>query len=109
LFGAGPVSGGYGLSGGLVVIAVLKIAWPRGTGLWESHGPGDHWGLSLSASSGNTTPQNSHDVLGWWLVPIGLVLGTALLYGTYRFGAWAMRLLWPRKLQYAAGEQRAES
>lgn len=97
---------GYCLGGGLVVLGVLKIVWPQGTGLWESHGPGDSWGLSFSSGSGNTPPPNSHDVLGWWLVPLGLVLGTALFYATYRFGAWMMRMLWrPRRWRYVPNEQ----
>lgn len=100
---------GYCIGGGLVVLAVMKIVWPHGTGLWESRGPGADWGLSFSGGSG-TAPPNSHDLLGWWLVPIGFVVGTGLFYATYRFGAWVIRMLRrPRRLRYAANEQQVES
>ncbi len=110
---------GYCLGGGLVVFGVMKIVWPHGTGLWASHSPGCTWGesgrgckygLSLSSSDGNTPPHNSHDVLGWWLVPLGLVLGTVLLYASYRFWGWVMRMQRQRNIRRgAASEQQAES
>jgi hypothetical protein len=102
---------GYCLGGGLVLLAVAKILWPRGTGIWESHNPDGTWSLGFSSSSGNTPPNNApHDVLGWWLVPLGLLLGTALFYATYRFGSWAARFIRHHgALRYARTEQHFES
>lgn len=83
---------GYTLGGALVIVAGLKIIWPHGTGLWENHYPDGTWSLNLSSSSGNTPA--GHDILGWWLLPIGLILGTALFYLTFRFGSWCLRRFW---------------
>ncbi len=92
---------GYSLGGGLVVIAVLKLIWPRNTGLWMEFYP-DHSPKSANMGFGsgyNLQPHPGHDVLGWWLVPIGLLLGGGLLFLTFRFGTWSIRRFWrPRAL-----------
>ncbi len=64
--------------------------------------------LGLSGGSGNTPPPNQHDILGWWLLPIGLILGPALIYATYRLGKWCWKKMWrPKKWQQVAGEPQA--
>lgn len=92
---------GYSLGSGLVVIAILKLIWPRNTGLWVEYYP-DHTPKSanMGFGSGNDLqPHPGHDVLGWWLVPIGLVVGGGLLFLTFRFGTWCIRRFWrPRAL-----------
>ena len=91
---------GYALGGGLVVFAGLKVIWPRQTGLWRTSYPDGTWGLSFSFSSGNAPA--GHELLGWWSLPICLVLGTGLLFLTFRFGSWSLRKFWrPRALQAA--------
>jgi hypothetical protein len=102
---------GYSLGGVLVIAGIAKAMWPRGTGLWETHNSDGTWGLGLSGGSGNTPPSgNAHDILGWWLYPIGFILGPAIIYGTYRLGRWTARKLWPaRKRSYAATEPQTES
>jgi hypothetical protein len=104
------VSGlGYFVGGVLVVIGIAKLMWPHGTGLWENHNPDGTWGFGLSGGSGNTPPANSHDLLGWWLLPIGLILGPALIYATFRLGKWSVKKMWrPKKWQQVAGEPQAE-
>lgn len=93
---------GYSLGGGLVIIAVLKLIWPRATGFWMEFYPD---GSPKSASGGfgsgyATQPPPGRELLGWWLVPIGLVLGAALLFVTFRFGTWSIRKFWrPRVWQ----------
>jgi hypothetical protein len=103
------VSGlGYFVGGLLIVIGIAKLLWPRGTGLWENHNPDGTWGLGLSGGSGNVPPANSHDLLGWWLLPIGLILGPAVIYATYRLGRWSVKKMWrPRKWEQVAGEPQA--
>jgi len=82
---------GYSLGGFLFLLAVLKIVWPHGTGLWEDHHPDGTWSLGLG--SGNQ-PGQGHDLLGWWLLPIGFILGAGLLFLTFRFGTWSIRKFW---------------
>ena len=83
---------GYALGGALVVFAMLKAAFPRATGLWKTVSPDGTWGLNLSFSSG--TPPPGQELLGWWVLPIGLLLGTGLLLLTFRFGTWSIRKFW---------------
>jgi hypothetical protein len=103
---------GYFVGGVLVTAGVVKVMWPRGTGLWETmNSDGTVLSFGLSGGSGNTPPSNTaHDVLGWWLLPIGFILGPAIIYGTYWLGKWTARRLWPtrRKLNYAAAEPQTE-
>jgi hypothetical protein len=56
-------------------------------------------GSPKSASGGfgsgyASQPPLGREVLGWWLVPIGLVLGGALLFLSFRFGTWSIRKFW---------------
>jgi hypothetical protein len=81
---------GYCTGGFLVIIAVLKAIWPRGTGLWETK-TDTNWGLGLGFGN---QPGQGHDLLGWWLLPVGLILGSGLLILTFRFGTWSIRTFW---------------
>jgi len=93
---------GYAVGGALVIFAALKAAFPRATGLWKNVQPDRSWGLSLSFSNG--TPPPGQEILGWWVLPIGLLLGTALLLLTFRFGTWMIRKFWrPRALPQPDG------
>jgi hypothetical protein len=40
-----------------------------------------------------TPPEGFHELLGWWIVPIGIVLGAGLYLLTIRFGRWGIRHL----------------
>jgi hypothetical protein len=87
---------GYSVGGGLVIVAALKMIWPRATGLWMEFYPD---GSPKSASGGFgsgyiSQPPPGREIFGWWLVPIGLVLGGALLFLTFRFGTWSIRKFW---------------
>lgn len=84
---------GYTLGGALVLSAALKIIWPRATGLWKTSYTDGSWGLGFSSSSG-APPANSTDLLGWWVIPIGLIVGGGLLLLTFRFGTWSIRKFW---------------
>jgi len=102
---------GYGLGGLLVIAGIAKVMWPHGTGLWETKGPGDTWGLGLSGGSGNTPPSaNAHDILGWWLLPLGFIVGPAIIFFTWRLGKWSVRKLFRRRrINYAAAEPQTEA
>jgi Protein of unknown function (DUF1700) len=78
---------GYFFGVFLVLWAVLKIVHPRTAGLWVSRdGTGD-----LTASIGlgfGNVPLGARDVLDWWIVPLGLLVGVGLVILTTRFAAW---------------------
>jgi len=82
---------GYFLGLALVLSAVMKPIHPQSAGLWsfrDSRG-----GLELSLRLGfGSPPAGGHEVLGWWIVPIGWVVGWGLVVLTTRFAIWCARL-----------------
>jgi hypothetical protein len=82
---------GYFLGVVFILVAVLKPFHPETAGLWVSRDAiGD---LSFSLHMGfSYAPVASREVLGWWIVPIGLLLGCLLVILTTRFGLWCARV-----------------
>lgn len=87
---------GYSLGGWLFMMGLLKVFNPHGTGVygtWTDHDSSFHWG----SGSG---PNGPDELLGLWLIPIGLIVGGGLLLLTFRFGNWSVRRFWrPRRWQ----------
>lgn len=82
---------GYFFGFVFVTVAVLKPFHPATAGLWSlSDRPGDTE-LSLRMGFG-TIPVSGHEVLGWWIVPLGLVVGCGLGIVTTRFALWCVRM-----------------
>jgi len=79
---------GYCLGGGLFILGALKLISPHKTGVY---GVFTENNASLSFQSGG---QTGHDLLGWWLVPIGLIVGGGLLFLSFRFDIWSIRKFW---------------
>jgi hypothetical protein len=79
---------GYGLGIGLLITAVLKPFLPKNDGLWYEQRP---TGATMSLSV--TTNPTGHELLGWWIIPLGLVLGALVLWCTWRYGLWSVRRL----------------
>jgi hypothetical protein len=79
---------GYCLGGILFILGILKLTNPHKTGVY---GVFNEHNSSLSFQSGGPT---GHDLLGWWLIPIGLIVGGGLLFLTFRFGQWSIRKFW---------------
>ncbi len=81
---------GYFLGVALILCALLKPLHPQNAGLWTySDGAG---GVTTSLRLGfASAPAGGRDVLGWWIVPIGLALGCALVMLTTRFALWCVR------------------
>jgi hypothetical protein len=79
---------GYFSSAALVAAALLKPIHPSTAGLWVL--PGPDYEISLRMGFG-TVPVGGKELLGWWLVPIGLLLGLGLFLITARFGLWSIR------------------
>ncbi len=88
---------GYFLAGAFALCALLKPIHPRTAGLWALSDATD---LSLSLRLGfGPAPAHGRELLGWWIIPIGLVLGIGVVFLTFNFGLWSIRKLWrPRRL-----------
>jgi uncharacterized membrane protein len=71
---------GYLMGGAFLLLALLKPFFPNYTGLWV--GPGE-FAFSFRLGATMTNPASPvHEVLGWWLIPVCLVLGSLSLAGT---------------------------
>ncbi len=79
---------GYSLALGLLIGGVGKVIAPHDVGAWLYSG-----GFSIGT---NSNPA-ARDVLGYWLIPVGLTLGTALTVGTTRLLRWTLRFAKIRK------------
>jgi hypothetical protein len=82
---------GYFLGLALVLCALLKPVHPQRAGLWSFRDSSGELHLSLRLGFGSA-PVGGHDVLGWWIVPVGLVMGFRLVTLTTHFAAWCVRL-----------------
>jgi len=80
---------GFGLGRGFFILGVLKVINYHGTGLWGQF-TDTNWSLGFQ-SGGNGA---GHELLGWWLLPLGLLGGPALFFLTARFGLWSLRKFW---------------
>jgi uncharacterized membrane protein len=83
---------GYFVALALVACALLKPIHPLTAGLWRIPDEADSYSISLRLGFGSVPP-GSKDLLGWWIVPIGLLFGFGLFFLTARFGLWSIRRL----------------
>lgn len=74
---------GYFFGFAFIVSAVLKPLHPYTAGLWRL--PDGEFSLRMGFGM---VPPASRDVLGWWIVPVGLAAGCGLLTLTTRFALW---------------------
>jgi Protein of unknown function (DUF1700) len=81
---------GYLLGVSFILCAMLKPVHPQTAGLWILSGSTDDFLLSLRLGFGSAPP-GGREVLGWWIVPIGLVVGFGLVMLTTRFGLRCVR------------------
>lgn len=73
---------GYGIALGFLVGGFGKMIAPHEIGAWWSPG---------SFSIGTTNDPAAHDMLGWWLVPVGLMVGSVALVATTLALRWSFR------------------
>jgi uncharacterized membrane protein len=73
---------GYGLALGWIVGAFGKMIAPDKFGAWVS---------PMSFSIGTNDNPSAHELLGIWLIPVGLVLGTLFTIGTTWLLRWSMK------------------
>jgi uncharacterized membrane protein len=74
---------GYATAAALILSGLLKIFMPGQIGAWV----GPHTIFDIGV---NSDPA-ARDVLGWWLIPVGLVGGTAFFFATTRALRWTLR------------------
>ena len=68
---------GYAMGFGFLLLALMKPFFPANTGLWV--GP-DQFNFSFRMGATMTNPASPvHEVLGWWLIPVCLVIGSLSL------------------------------
>jgi hypothetical protein len=70
---------GYLSSLFLILVALIKPFKPEQTAVWVS----EH-GNSIVIGAISEAPAGAQDILGWWIVPVALGLGTFLAYLTNR-------------------------
>jgi uncharacterized membrane protein len=91
---------GYFFGAVFILVALAKLFHPRTAGLWIfPNGAGDS-NLSFRLGFGSV-PASARDVLGWWIVPIGWMVGCGLVMLTTYTAVWFVRqyrksLLLPR-------------
>jgi hypothetical protein len=81
---------GYFFGALFMLVAVLKPLHPDTGGLWILPDASGALNLSLHLGFGHQ-PDAGREILGWWIVPVGLVTGCALLIGTTRVALWCTR------------------
>ena len=78
---------GYTLAAIFTYCALAKAFRPERVGLWRYSDPD----LTYSLHLGLVAPPLGTEVLGWYIVPIGLVLGIGLFLLTTQLALWTMR------------------
>jgi Protein of unknown function (DUF1700) len=81
---------GYFLGAAFILVAALKPFHPETAGLWLSQdATGDLvYSLHMGFGSGQ---DGGREVLGWWIVPVGLLVGCGLVILTTRAALWCVQ------------------
>ena len=72
---------GYAFAGCWLLTALAKPFAPDRVGLWLLPDPTGDLSLSVGRIGAGAA---GHEVLGWWIIPIGLVVGAICAFLTYR-------------------------
>lgn len=79
------VVAGYVVAASFLVAALVKPFAPDRAGLWWL---GED---TISLHLGLSAPPPGQELLGWWIVPLGLLMGYGAFSLASRFGRWAIR------------------
>ena len=74
---------GYGTALIALGCALVKPFMPDRVGLWVQKVPPDDWSFQLGRVA--TAPIDAREVLGWYIVPLGLLVGAIALTATSRY------------------------
>ena len=85
---------GYAFAGCWLLTAIAKPFAPDRFGLWSVADPSDDLSFSLGRRTAGLV---EHDILGWWIIPIGLALALISAYLTFQFHQQAIRQMAHRK------------
>jgi uncharacterized membrane protein len=77
---------GYAIALSFAIASIVKLFAPGRAGLWRL--ADGSWSLHLGFVG---SPPVGHELLGWWIVPVGLLLGAACVRLTMAFGRWCIR------------------
>ena len=80
---------GYAMAAALLITAAVKPFWREHAGLWLVPDPKDNWSFSLGVSD----VPHGRELLGWWIIPIGIGVGLLLGWLTWRFGIFSVRYM----------------
>lgn len=82
---------GYFFGGAFILVALLKPFHPETAGLWAGRDASGDLNLSLRLGFGPGTA-SGHEVLGQWIIPLGLVAGCGLVILTTHVALWCARV-----------------
>jgi hypothetical protein len=77
---------GYTIALSFAIAAIVKLFAPGRAGLWRL--PDGSLSLHLGFVG---PPPFGREVMGWWIVPVGVLLGAACVLLTMAFGRWCIR------------------
>ena len=81
---------GYSFGFLCLLCALLKAVHPRTAGVWSLLDAAGDTTISVRLGFG-PEPQNGHELLGLWIVPLGLAVGFISLLLTTSFARWCIR------------------
>jgi uncharacterized membrane protein len=81
---------GYFFGVVFILVALLKPLHPHTAGLWALPSSSGDFEMSFRLGFG-VVPPGGRDVLGWWIVPIGMVVGCGLVMLTTHIAVWFVR------------------
>ena len=83
---------GYSLSLSLIICGLLRPIHPQTAGLFRIPDGANDYSVSLRLGF-TGVPLGSHDLLGSWIIPIGIMAGLSLFLLTSLFALWSIRRL----------------
>jgi len=83
---------GYGIAASFLIAAAVKPFARGRAGLWRLPDGTDSFSLTLGVTD-HPPGHQGQELLGWWLIPIGIAVGLGLGWLTWRFGLFSVRLM----------------
>lgn len=74
----------------LILCGYLKLIHPHTAGIWTTQDAAGDLQVSVRLGFGSP-PASGHEVLGWWIVPLGILVGFGLVMLTTRAAIWCVR------------------